>query len=73
MHQSAYVSGETLIKVDDPTTYLVVGTWTRLEGWRVWENSQDRQELLQLVSVCLVDEPIVEVFTPATDDDDIFD
>ncbi len=73
MRQSAYVSGETLIKLDDPATYLVVGTWTRLEGWQAWENSQERQELLQLVSVCLVDEPIVEVFAPATDDDDSLD
>lgn len=70
MRQSAYVSGETLVNINDPTTYLVIGTWTRLEGWQAWGNSQERQELLQIVSSCIVDEPIVEVFSPVEDDFD---
>jgi antibiotic biosynthesis monooxygenase (ABM) superfamily enzyme len=63
MRHPGYISGETLVNMNDPTTYLVIGTWTRLEAWKAWENCQERQELLQIVSSCLLDEPVVEVYT----------
>jgi antibiotic biosynthesis monooxygenase (ABM) superfamily enzyme len=65
MRNSSYISGETLVKLDDPLIYNVVGTWTRLEGWKNWENCQERQELLQMLMSCIEDEPKVSVYTAA--------
>lgn len=63
MRNLCYISGETLVEIDDPLTYITIGTWTRFEGWKAWQNCQERQELLQLVSVCIDDEPSVSVYT----------
>ncbi|MBN2075773.1 MAG: hypothetical protein JW762_09510 [Dehalococcoidales bacterium] len=63
MRNLSYISGETLVETDDPLTYITIGTWTRFEGWKAWQNCQERHELLQLVSVCTDDEPSVSVYT----------
>ena len=63
MRNHSYISGETLVEVDDPLTYITIGTWTRYEGWKNWQNCQERQELLQLVSVCTDDKPSVSIYT----------
>src|SRR4030042_436278 len=65
MRQSTYVSGETLIDINDPTHYMVVGTWTRLGGWQGWKECQERQELLQMVSACIEQEPVIHVYAAA--------
>jgi hypothetical protein len=63
MRNLSYISGETLVDIDDPLTYITIGTWTRFEGWKAWQNCHERQELIQLVSVCTTDEPSVSVYT----------
>ena len=63
MRNISYISGETLVKVDNPQTYITIGTWTRVEGWKGWQNCQERQELLQMVAVCIDSEPSVSVYS----------
>ena len=65
MRQPTYISGETLIDVDDPLHYLVIGTWSRLEGWDLWKNSRARQEILQMAMACVEGEPVVKVYAAA--------
>ena len=65
MRNRCYISGETLVRVDDPLTYITIGTWTRFEGWKTWQNCQERQEILQMVSVCIDDEPSITVYAAA--------
>ena len=65
MRQPTYISGETLIDVDDPQHYLVIGTWSRLEGWEVWKNSRERQELLQMTLACVDGESCVKIYAAA--------
>ena len=63
MHNSSYISGETLVNINDPLNYFVIGTWSRLDGWEKWQNSRERHELLQLMASCVEGDPIVKVFT----------
>ena len=63
MHNPTYVSGETLVNLDDPLNYFVIGTWSRLDGWQNWQNCQERHELLQMMTPCIEGDPIVKVFT----------
>ncbi|MCJ8501002.1 antibiotic biosynthesis monooxygenase family protein [Desulfatitalea alkaliphila] len=40
--QPGYISGETMHNVEDPSEYLVIGTWKSLEAWRKWRNNSRR-------------------------------
>ena len=43
--QPGYISGETLINVDDPEDYLVISTWKSKEDWKGWEANRMRLEI----------------------------
>lgn len=64
MRHQGYISGETLVGVDDPSVYVVVSTWTRLEAWKIWENSRERQELVRLIAPNVSKETSVRLFKP---------
>ena len=69
MRLPGYISGETLIKIDDPSCYLTIGTWTRWEVWKAWENSEERFELTQLIAALLIEEPRPFACTPLSEED----
>ena len=69
MRQPGCISGETLVRADDPSFYLTIGTWTRLEVWEAWENSQERHELTQLIASLLTDEPEALICVPLSEED----
>jgi heme-degrading monooxygenase HmoA len=69
MQQPGYISGETLVKVDDPSTYMVVSQWTRLEAWKNWEHSQARQEIVQLIAPNVIEESCVGVYKYVFEED----
>ncbi len=62
MQQPGYISGETLVKVDDPSTYMVVSQWTRLQAWKSWEHSQARQEIVQLIAPNVSEESCIQAY-----------
>ena len=43
--QAGYISGETLINVDNPEDYLVISTWRSVNDWKAWAESKERAEL----------------------------
>ena len=63
LRQPGYVSGETLVSVEDPRNYLTIGTWTRLEFWKAWENSQERAELAQMIDALLAEDPRQSIYS----------
>ena len=69
MQQPGYISGETLVGADDPSAYMVVSQWTRLEAWKNWEHSQDRQEIVQLIAPNVTEESCVRVFKNLFEED----
>jgi len=48
-----YVSGETLMNVNDPEDCLVISTWQSLEAWQDWEESRARKEIQERVDALL--------------------
>jgi len=45
INQPGYITGETLISVDNPNTYVVISTWDSLEDWKAWECNPQRREI----------------------------
>ena len=62
MLQRGYISGETFVGIKDPFTYMVISTWTRLEAWKAWENSRERQEIVRLIAPNVSEETSVRIF-----------
>ncbi len=42
--QPGYVSGKTMINMDNPNEMIVVSTWESREAWDEWFKSPDRQD-----------------------------
>ena len=51
--QSGYISGETLINVNDPEEYVVIGTWKSVDNWKAWEASKERGEIQSRIDALL--------------------
>jgi antibiotic biosynthesis monooxygenase (ABM) superfamily enzyme len=42
LKQPAYISGETLKRMDVPGEYMVISTWESFEAWQQWLGNQER-------------------------------
>ena len=45
MQQNGYVSGETLIDINDHRRIVVISVWADKEKWEAWLNSDERRKL----------------------------
>ena len=45
MDHDGYISGETLISIDDPQKVIVVSTWQNIESWNRWKESEGRKSV----------------------------
>ena len=43
MQQDGYVSGETLVELEDNRTMIVISVWSSFEEWEKWFSSHDRR------------------------------
>ena len=43
--QPGYITGRTFHSLDDPSEFLVMSTWHRLEDWNRWWKSDQRRQL----------------------------
>ena len=62
MAQPGYVSGETLMNVDDPEEVLVISTWTSIEKWNAWLNNPRRAAVQDRVDALLERSTYYQVF-----------
>jgi len=63
MKQPAYISGETLNRVDKAGEQLVISTWRTLEAWREWVLSKERRELQDKIDLLLGEVTEYEVYS----------
>jgi heme oxygenase (mycobilin-producing) len=56
LYQRGYITGETLVRVDDPSTMLVISTWDSLENWNAWHENERRVQLADLLRAHLQDD-----------------
>lgn len=47
MLKPGYITGETLINIDDPEDFIVISTWKSPEDWKNWLNSKERNLLIR--------------------------
>ena len=45
MAQDGYITGETLVGVDDPRKLVIISTWESLDHWERWKSHQERANL----------------------------
>jgi len=62
LHQPGYVSGETVIRGEDPVEVLTIGGWLTEDHWRAWLTSEQRHGLENMVSPLLVGEAEIAVY-----------
>lgn len=62
MNRPGHVSGETLVDHYDANCVLVVATWTTVDDWIRWQNSEDRDRNEALIEDLLDQPTVYEVF-----------
>lgn len=60
--QQGYISGETLKRVDNPGTYLVISRWRSMDDWSKWLISEDRMEIQDKVDLLLGGKTDFEIY-----------
>jgi len=67
MGQTGYISGETLVDVDDNKKIVVLSVWSSMEDWMDWKNSKEREKLEAALSAHLVEPAKIRVFMLGAD------
>ena len=62
MHQSGYVTGETLASTEDASFIAVLSTWRSLDDWKAWETSEPRTRIYQQIESLLLEKPKVSIY-----------
>jgi antibiotic biosynthesis monooxygenase (ABM) superfamily enzyme len=68
LHQPGYMTGETMVRGQDPIEVLVISTWLSEEYWKAWSTSQERIELEDMISPLLEDASEATVYQMPTDE-----
>jgi heme-degrading monooxygenase HmoA len=62
LHQSGYVTGETLIRGNNPIDVLVISTWISEDHWKAWTTSEERIQLNDIISGVIEGDPKVSIY-----------
>lgn len=53
MQARGFISGETLCDVYDSRHRIVIATYRTLQDWQIWHASDERKEMMELISPML--------------------
>jgi len=67
MQRKGYISGETLIDLNDHRRIVVISAWANKAGWETWVNSDERQKLEANLGQNLKQSPIIRSFMLGAD------
>jgi heme-degrading monooxygenase HmoA len=62
MQQQGYISGETLIRADDPQKIIVISTWHSIDEWNSWKESEQRKNIDAILEKLQVEPTDYEVY-----------
>lgn len=54
--QPGYISGQTLLSMDNPEEYLVISSWKSEDNWKAWLFSERRGEIQDKIDTLLDEE-----------------
>jgi heme oxygenase (mycobilin-producing) len=69
LHQPGYISGETLIKGNDPIDVMTISTWISEDHWKAWTTARVRIELNDIISRLIDGEAKVSVYKVSFEED----
>jgi len=58
----AYISGETLYRIDDPEENMVISTWQSADDWRKWVLNPERIEIQDEIDILLGTATTYEIY-----------
>ena len=67
MQRQGYVSGETLVDLNDHCRIVVISVWTNKTAWDAWEKSDERAKLESGLNDNLKQRPIIRSFMLGAD------
>ena len=67
MQRKGYVSGETLVDLNDNRRIVVISVWANKAGWEAWVNSDERRKLEATLEKNLKQAPIIRSFMLGAD------
>ena len=59
-----YISGETLVSMNQPGTGRVISTWSSSEAWQAYENVPERRAILEVIDELLVEPRDTTIWVP---------
>ena len=62
MRQPGYISGETLVNIDNPREYLVLSSWQSVEDWNRWIADAQRAAVQKQVDALLGRETLYQIY-----------
>ena len=62
LHQPGYVTGETIVRGENPIEVMAIGTWVAEEYWNAWSTSEARIEIEDMIAPLLEGKPTVAVY-----------
>lgn len=62
MKRQGYITGETLVNIEDASNVLVISTWQNLEDWKAWDTSETRVKITQQIYTLLVEPYTVRTY-----------
>jgi heme oxygenase (mycobilin-producing) len=69
LRQPGYISGETLVKGNDPIDVMTISTWMSEDYWKAWTTARVRIELNDLVNRLIEGEAKVGIYKVSFDED----
>ena len=67
MGHNGYISGETLVDVEDNKKIVVMSVWTSVDDWETWRDSGERKNLESELSPYLEEPAKVRAFMLGAD------
>lgn len=62
MQRHGYVSGETIIDMNDHRRIIVISVWANKQAWEAWANSEERKSIEAKLTRNLKQLPIIRSF-----------
>ena len=67
MQRNGYISGETLVDINDHRRIVVISVWANKAEWEAWVNSDERRKLEASLEKNLIQAPIIRSFMLGAD------
>lgn len=66
MYQPGYITGETLVNIDQPEECLVISTWQSLEDWNEWIRNPERTKMEHKIETLTGEKTKYRIYSPMT-------